>query len=66
MVDDVPVDSETLVATLSISMICRFSHSEVLIRGVLCACTHRARVSVCAFVSVCICTVFRKKMHHLS
>ena len=38
---DVPVDSETLVMTLSISKICRLSFSKKLIGVELRACIHR-------------------------
>ena len=61
MVGDIPVDSGVPVVTLSISRICRLSLSEILIGVGLRACIHRDEYA-CVFVSVCICTVFLKKM----
>ena len=52
VVGDVSVDSEALVVISSISRICRLSLSEVIIGVGLRACIHR--VSVRAFVSVCV------------
>ena len=60
VVGDVPVDSEALVVTSSISRICRLSLSEVLIGVGLRTCIHRDECA-CMFVSVCVCIVFLKK-----
>jgi len=53
------------VVTSSISRICRLSLSEVL-RGVgLRACIHKDEC-VCVFMSVCVYTVFLKKLFYLA
>ena len=61
VVGDISVDSGAPVVTSSISRICRLSLSEILIGVGLRACIHRDECA-CVFVSVCICTVFLKKL----
>jgi hypothetical protein len=62
VVDDVPVDSETSMMTLSISRICWFSLSKLFIAVRLRVYIHR--VSMCIDVRVCIYTLFSKKLVH--
>ena len=61
VLDNVSGDSEAHMMTSSISRIYQLSLSEVLIGVGLCACIHRVECA-CVFVSVCVCTVFLKKM----
>jgi hypothetical protein len=53
LVGDVPVDSEVQMVTLSVSMICGLSPSEVLIEVGLRACVHRSEYA-CVYVNVYI------------
>ena len=62
VIGDVPVDSEVPLVTSSISRICWLSLSKMLIEIGLRACIHRSECAS-AFVSVCVCTLFRKKKH---
>jgi hypothetical protein len=60
MVGDVSVDNETLAVTSLISRISWLSLSEVLIGIGLRTCINRVECA-CIFISICICTVFKKK-----